>query len=818
MRTNKTFGITFTLLSIILLLALAIVMPAEATMVVNKYTNDFTLSSPNNEQLKACSCEMKTDLLIIENVGNFPANYVMEIISPVAEWMTLSEEEFSLAPKHRKELINYVEVPCGEKGVSDYVVRVTSSYGRTEYLHRTLRVDQCQNVVLSVAPKEYTTNLCQPVDYDVRVKNVGTYAETYQLGFGSYDEYMNVTLKEFYLKPGEAYEQTAVLTLPCTFYGEYDIPFYALGSKNNVQDEETVLLIVENQFDHSINVDTEAKLCSQVKQEIAVIVKNEIDIPNDFNVRLRGPGFVDVKDAERTFSLEGDETRVLILEADPKEGQEGEYTLSVEVSSDYGKVMKTRDVQLVVKNCYDFEVELRDIENNVLDGATACCGMREYLLNIRNRGETEETYNIMTDAPSWFRPEELTVRLLPGESTNVRLYADLPCVDASYALPLTVINNRFNEVNETIVFNLNGQTKRSCHMVMINDDEFNMQRDTQVIPLIVEHNGTEGGLYELSIDSQLFTLQETSIEIWPGEKKVIHLETVENLTDHEFGRYISQPLFTYTLENNPLATVTEDIDYNEHVGTNLKDKNLFVKAWEYLAYGVNWCAPGMCGWTTIVFATLLALALITMAVLALMTVKPTVHPASISAFRIILLALVIIVFILLAIVKLPDPATLYEMPEDAAEHFVTVYQDGRVTVDLDPYFTDPDQDVLDYTATQPKDLAVYIDGNEMTLVPDRGFAGENEIVITANDGKGGVEDSPVLSIYVVPMKDMDFMAWWMRFCVQINIFLLLLLLLLTLIMTFMFDERKTAEKKRVYVVIPQHGEYKVTGRKKTSVA
>ena len=108
---------------------------------------------------------------------------------------------------------------------------------------------------------------------------------------------------------------------------------------------------------------------------------------------------------------------------------------------------------------------------------------------------------------------------------------------------------------------------------------------------------------------------------------------------------------------------------------------------------------------------------------------------------------------------MPDPATLYEMPDEPGEHFVTIYQDDRAILNLDMYFEDPDMDALSYTASQPKDIAAYIDGNELTLVPDRGFAGENEIVITAEDGNGGIEDSPVLSIYVVPMKDMNFMAW-----------------------------------------------------------
>ena len=86
----------------VLILCLLIVSPlVSAVLVTNKYTNDFTLSSPNNEQLKACSCETKTDTIVVDNVGNFPANFRVEILSPVNGWMTLSETEFLLEAKHK---------------------------------------------------------------------------------------------------------------------------------------------------------------------------------------------------------------------------------------------------------------------------------------------------------------------------------------------------------------------------------------------------------------------------------------------------------------------------------------------------------------------------------------------------------------------------------------------------------------------------------------------------------------------------------------------------------------------------------------------
>ncbi len=103
MNMNKYATIILT----IFLLTLC-AMPTEAALVVNKYTNDFTASSPYNEQLKLCTCETKVDTVIVENNGDFIADFTVQVYSSYPNKIRIAEPTFNLAPKHFKEVMIYL--------------------------------------------------------------------------------------------------------------------------------------------------------------------------------------------------------------------------------------------------------------------------------------------------------------------------------------------------------------------------------------------------------------------------------------------------------------------------------------------------------------------------------------------------------------------------------------------------------------------------------------------------------------------------------------------------------------------------------------
>jgi|GEM_PF-7113037 len=97
-HTMKTTHIY--IIALLLMLTSIFAVPVSAELVINKYTNEFAASSPYNEQLKLCQCETKVDRVIIENVGQFEANFRVDVRTDYPRNIRVVNGDFTLAPKH----------------------------------------------------------------------------------------------------------------------------------------------------------------------------------------------------------------------------------------------------------------------------------------------------------------------------------------------------------------------------------------------------------------------------------------------------------------------------------------------------------------------------------------------------------------------------------------------------------------------------------------------------------------------------------------------------------------------------------------------
>lgn len=788
------------LFTILLLMLLALVPLAQAELVVNKYTTDFTAESPYNEQLKLCGCETKVDRIIVENTGNFHSEYTVSVRSGYPGKIRISESGFALAPKHLKEILVYIEDSCGLEGTFEYDVVVRSNYGRVESIERTINVGSCQNTHLTVTPQERTVGLCQPAGFDVLVENVGTYPDTYMLDFGQFNGAAGAERTSFHLRPGESYDQEIAFTLDCRTYGEFTIPFTVLTESLGDTAHAERLLTVTNDYEFHLQLDTGANVCARAATRIPFTITNDAPVQDEIRLDVAGPAFVTIDGGrEATVLLDAGETREMALVAEP--GQAGEHIVSLGARDVYGGTEKTRDIRLDVDNCYAPAAELRiDETTPAPDEYTACCGPKTFHVNVRNQGDREQVFRISLEGPSFFVLGETTVRVMPSQEINVPLIAELPCTDERYEVSVEVSPIEQEEIVARDTLVVESQTQRTCHMVQIDDDELFVRTTENVLPVLVKHTGIEGGNYTLTIDDTLFTISEENIQLSPGEQQAIHLVPKVNLSEQELGRYISQPIFTL----QPLG-----IDYVEHIGVDLAGRSVWQRLSDAIA-SLPWHAMNACIWLLMILFVVLVVLLVILVLVYAGKFTLFGNGLSRGTLKIIkgtLMALAVL--LLLALLLLPTPGRTEQFERLADGQNATViewYQNEEITIDLDQYFEDPDRDDLVYTASQPRNVRVTIEENLMTLAPDPGWAGENTFIVTASDRKGGLADSPLFLLKVIPEKDFGLLGWLGLWCGQISTGLLIGVVLALLLITFTVRERRHDDPSRnVLVVVPKEG-------------
>lgn len=788
-----------TLLLLLLLTSLA-ASAASAKMIVNKFTNDFAVSSPYTADVKACSCENGAEPITVTNTGGFPTDFTVSIVAD-QNWYQLSPAQFSLAPGDSQTILVYTEPGCSVTGEYEYSIKIDSSYGRERILTRNLNLQQCQNIFLTVAGPN-TSNLCQPLTFHAQLKNVAEFPDTYHLDLGSFNDYTQYSggSQDTYLVPDQAAAFNVTVTPPCSLYGDITIPFTITSQKNGVTEQRPQSVVIQNQFDHEIVANTTDETCSRIPSEYTFGVHNLINVSNTYDIIVTGPGFMNYEPKE--LNLSGLEEKNVTVTLNPAKGQEGAYTLHLLVNSQLGNIQKTRDVALNVMDCYAFSTGFVNLPTDTSGAYTdqTCCGEKTYTLNIRNSGQAEEIYNIDVDGPTWFAPEEKTIRLQPGENQNVKIDAQLPCTDDNYEIPVTVSLIQHPSISDTVTFKVESETQQTCHAVTATTGNIKLNEETKIIPFIIKNTGLEGGAYAVQLKGALYNdTLEHEISLAPGEEKVLHFTTVGNLTDYFDGKYLAGLTVTY----EPL-----NLTYDQPFWTRLSHTSWLTKAWR-TATQYDYAALPPCLWLALLLL-LVAIGAVVWLILLLNGKGRTLQTQSFSQNTLLLTRGVLILLLLAAVLwlslaPLPPKADLYAKPTNDTTGLVFQwYENEQFKVDLNHYFTDPDNDTLQFTATQPAHVAVTIEGNVATLTPEHNWAGDDQIVFTANDEHGGITDSPILELRVLQQQHLTLLQWINRYCTQVILSLATIILVLLLLIAFLCKPRPETHEGASSDLTPPH--------------
>jgi len=766
---------------------------AQAALIVNKVTDEFSLESPypvNN--LKACECSQRTDVLEVKNIGDFKALFKVNIDSPIKGLITLSDDTFELEPGQTTKVYVYIQVPCDQPIDTFYVANVCTNYGRSKEIFKQVVSQQCQNI-------KYTSKVLNEkilpgdvVTIQVDLQNVADFNDNFKITPQAYADYTTISEESVSLAPDQTKTLYLYVKYPLLYYGNINYPFTISSEKgrNIVNGQES--FTIERDYDFSMKPEAlEIHTCEDVAKEIPITLANLAKTPNKYSLHLTAPIFA--KLSQESLELGPEATSTIQLTLNPAQKDVGEYNLLLSVATQYGDMMKDKNFKLVVDDCFELKATLEGWSSQVTD--KACYGKKTFTLNIRNDGMYEEAYEVVVDSPGWVsvKEEDHFVRIKPSQNINIPVKLSFPDVDAKQTSFIIVKQLREPYQSQEIKVELESFSQRSCHNIELLQDKYRINYDTKSISMLLKSTGMKAGKYALQLgelDSKFVYLDQDTLEFEPGEIKVLHIYP-RNYSDYNQGTYLNRLTLTISLVDENL-----NIDYNRQFWVVLRDKNFIAKAIDYITH-FNYSRIGWCGLITLILTGLTGAMIILVVYMRLnkgLKIK-RIKASCMKKIKILNIALIFLLILsILGLILIGNPNTDRFYEESQKNKIDSpLYHEWKMNtpyqISLSNYFTDPDLDVLSYTSSQPDHVDVKIEGNVATLTPEHNWAGEEPIVFTANDKKGGVTDSPIMTLKVLKKQPVGPMAYWNTYCKHINIVLFIILVLLVLLCLDVIEEK-----------------------------
>lgn len=395
------------------------------------------------------------------------------------------------------------------------------------------------------------------VDVYVYVTNLGDSSDTFEMSLDVPDDWNEQIQSEIMLGSGERGKlDLFLLNVPSgTNPGIYDVTVTA-KSKSDPSDVNSKKFYIEILPCHVVDLDvTDAskEVCEEDKTPVAY----NIDITN--MGKLREEFSLSASVSWSSFSsnsveLNPDETKTVALTLTPPEGLMGVQNVLVTAQSTSSYAKDTASLQLDIKNCYDFDLNLQPTEDRVCLGKSI-----DYVLKINNIGLKADTYSI--SAPGWITLEastitveanqkgEITVSVKPEQTGKLSFNIDVSSDNEAgleRSITGTVISN---ECRSVAAFVFPSQTT-VCSGIPVE------------YTISIKNTGTIEDEFELT--SSLGILDKDMIMLGPGETMDVKLDVdtsdltgTETITIRVSSEAVSDEAKTeLVLENCYSATVT----------------------------------------------------------------------------------------------------------------------------------------------------------------------------------------------------------------------------------------------------------------------
>ncbi|MCX8194119.1 MAG: hypothetical protein N3G19_02030 [Candidatus Pacearchaeota archaeon] len=494
---------------------------------------------------------------------------------------------------------------------------------------------------------------------------------------------------------------------PCNIKGSYEVNFVAKSKSEYAKANTKAKIDVVSCYDYSISTEkTYYNICEAEKLIIPVKIKNFGTQNNMYKINMQAPNWttIDLKQ----ITVEKDKEGTFNIVVQPPYKTQGNFTIFLEVMSEYGKVLKKHDIRIDVAKCYDVSVTIEEDKDKMCNALS-----NTYSVVIRNAGKFQNTYNIILEAPDWVTISEkrLTLNASKEKAITLDVHPPYDTKEGNYEIRVRAIDE-ISKVEAADTLNVTTISLEECYKPAIStkDDLVKVARDgTATVLFIVENKGSNDANYTIEISgtaTKFSQINPGTVKLGAGKAETLYLYIAPPL-EQQLDDYTAT--VTVRLEDTTILaskTITISVVEAGTIQQSPTPPPVEKKEKEETKEAVPSIFAKIISWIANLFKA-----------------KPSneTQPRIETNFTNITN--------MTGIKTKNEPPILVEKIPD-----IKIQSGKKATINLADYFYDPNNDTLTYVTVKPSNISLTIVGSIVTLEPQQGFTGTREILFYASDG------------------------------------------------------------------------------------
>lgn len=384
--------------------------------------SSFSLTQVNG--LKTiCPSDIETYEFTLANNGQLQDTYDLRVEGQIAPWVTLSENQITLASGQSKQVFAYISSTQDSLGDYEFsIVAQSKANARVSSAKASLKVNPCFDFKL-ITERDFLS-FCEhsTQSIPIQIVNDGSTQNTYNLEIEG-PVWASLENNVIDLAPGQTRTVNLILNPDYGVEGEFNVAFKATTKRGKLTNQNVFDISVQKC--HSVAVDIESSqdsICNSLSNTYSVLVKNTGQFEKDFRLDIQGPTWSQI-DTSRLFLDAAEESQVTLSINPGFEVTPGEYDITVGAQALDSSAVSAQDTIKITtvsrEECYQPQIGLskKDIEVFYDSAATLP-------VVIENKGTYDATYTLDVSGTAanfvQLNPGVITVK--PNRAELIYLY------------------------------------------------------------------------------------------------------------------------------------------------------------------------------------------------------------------------------------------------------------------------------------------------------------------------------------------------------------------------------------------------------------